>query len=526
MQLRTITTPRSLTHNRNSSTPGKNIFIAGAIIHEQDGYTINSANTLSSITSSSITVDYSPLIATLNRTDLSRNPGVERCICLGSPRSLKTFFDNGAEYLGDINSSTPDPNEFERGEVVLLEDRLLLFRDEDFKTNAIWRVLPANGTKLSEEELRILKTAYGLRKKAVKLEPHAYPLTTNTIKGDGSDRAKTLRDKLPDPETSEVETFQIPNTNMVLHLRSKSGNRVWAALPANGISLSDDERGILERHLETTLNDLPQVTDNDVICSGFSVESFFSGDYDVTNTKIKAKGVPEPSEYMGKTFIPKDADFTMEKKCTKCGTVWTVPRSKHKEAAIYFGLNLRNSTLEIPENAIYLWGEKAQEFWVEAGTTIAGYKNFNAAIKERFGSPRDSKEVFIPIKDEETQNVYYIFRGENGAKRYWWVEARHYEAIGKLLGYTCKKEIVLEVGAPPEAESEAVVTNMDTPDPLLNEEPLLILIVETERERLGVTTKEFDHREDGTNDRGRPWRAGKLTRLRVALEKPPIFAYR
>ncbi len=87
------------------------------------------------------------------------------------------------------------------GEVILLDDEVLLLRTEDSKRTPQWLVIPKDG-EISEKEWQIIEDVFNFRRRVPVMESYAIPRSSTNLKGSGT-VVKTLRDKVPNPKKSE-----------------------------------------------------------------------------------------------------------------------------------------------------------------------------------------------------------------------------------------------------------------------------------------------------------------------------------
>lgn len=199
------------------------------------------------------------------------------------------------------------------------------------------------------------------------MESYAIPRSSTNLKGSGT-VVKTLRDKVPNPKKSEQKNFSIPPENKFkLYLRTLEGNRVWATVPQDKKALSNEERSAIENYLGLRINDIPEVSDKDVICWGLYVEKFFPGDYTKTNEAFKIK-LPDPSSGVEKQFTlvldgKTNEKLVFSKKVTVGGAlVWTVPKTHQKTVAKLFDLSMKNSQLPHLKTLFIFWEKKHRDF--------------------------------------------------------------------------------------------------------------------------------------------------------------------
>ncbi len=289
-------------------------------------------------------------------------------------------------------------------------------------------------------------------------------------------------------------------------MRTLEGNRVWATVPQDKKALSNEERSAIENYLGLRINDIPEVSDKDVICWGLYVEKFFPGDYTKTNEAFKIK-LPDPSSGVEKQFTlvldgKTNEKLVFSKKVTVGGAlVWTVPKTHQKTVAKLFDLSMKNFTITSPKDAIYILGKKAQGFWVEAGTTEAGCKKFNTLIKEeKIFSPYDFMEQYMTLANGDKRCRVYL--GEDEDKRFWWVPRKDYKIATEILELTPKDRAVR-----PETGNIDLYSQLD----------LLELI---RQDLHGTSTVYTCDRDDGTNDLGlQSIRGGRGTaQVRKVLE--------
>lgn len=363
---------------------------------------------------------------------------LEEIFSLTSDRSLREHFESGCEKRAQVVERLPSLEDFSLGDVIVFRDELILLKDKDHELRSFWRLIPKNGSTLSDAELEVLEKELGLREKVPSMESFAILITSGNL-SNSRHAFDTIKAKIDDPDTTKLKKFLIPDTAVELHLRISKGNRLWVALPKNHVKLSKKERVAVEKHLgltiKKTFNDNPsnRVSKDDIICSGENANKYFRGGSDHIHRKTVRK-LPNIDDHQTNKFTPAAKDYRdleFEIKIDEDDeAVWTIHRNKYIRAGEYLDLIRKNKVIAMSKDAVVLYGEYAKGFWVEAESDING---FNKLIEEKIVDPRLLDDEFILVESEDKSESCKVYLGEINGEYFLWVERDKYPLIAEIL---------------------------------------------------------------------------------------------
>lgn len=440
-------------------------------------------------------------------------------INLSSGGSLRLFFEAGYRKKDEVAKSLPNPSDYNYGDLVLLNEDILVFRDEVQRVPS-WRVLPRDGKKLSSKEIAFLCRELKLKKRVLQAESHAFHLSRDAFRG-SDEIVKTVNRKLEDPLTTEKTEHILPSGKK-LYLRMSKGGRIWVALPENGQSLSEEEKKEIENEIGLKLAyELPHVEKTDIVLTGECVERYFRGNEKTLNEIVSSRfkelikeeqlkdEIDIELEYEKRNIIKTKYEFDgrnleliFQKKVNKAGNlVWTAPKNMHIILAKFFGFERKNFLRKMPPNAIYLWGLRTKEFWEMPNESKRyGLVHFQKIIESFVGKPNEFKGAYIRLRertdDERIECVVYL--GEDKHGRFYYIEKEDLKSFVRITGLIPKgsKDGLLEHAA---VEDEFFQRILDLKK---NEKPLV------------------DNRDDGTDRIDLQLIRGgrKIARVREGLE--------